>query len=357
MISHSYSSFDIKPSSANDTPDRAQSVSLDTFNLKYARTEPTSPTVRMMSDFRGIEPGPFYHATLQRYCRPTDLSNSTNNARVGFEPEPPARKPELKFSIERILGLRSEDETQDLNQTKPNPFDDSRLVADEVGDEYNSGEDVDEDESIDVDDTSVSDNFHHEQYDGEYVKNEDDTLKYQWLHCTRYHPPKLQRTKKKEGAKKRKLCRNPRVPFTQHQVVVLEDKFRRTHYLSSIDVAELSSALSLTETRVKIWFQNRRARERRDKGGSHKNHEALAHKTFQPLTVPSVSWPVGQTMAANNYVQYHNALDFRSSYLPPGFGIYNPGHVAKEVMGQAVDESDLSRLTSMLNNPDKSVHF
>ncbi|ELT94141.1 hypothetical protein CAPTEDRAFT_70959, partial [Capitella teleta] len=57
--------------------------------------------------------------------------------------------------------------------------------------------------------------------------------------------------------------RNPRVPFTQHQVVMLEQKFRHTHYLSSVDVAELSAKLNLTETRVKIWFQNRRARERR----------------------------------------------------------------------------------------------
>ena len=56
--------------------------------------------------------------------------------------------------------------------------------------------------------------------------------------------------KKKDGTKKRKLGRNPRVPFTQHQVAVLEHKFRRTHYLSSLDVAELSTALSLTENRV-----------------------------------------------------------------------------------------------------------
>jgi len=40
------------------------------------------------------------------------------------------------------------------------------------------------------------------------------------------------------------------VPFTQHQVKILEQKFRQTHYLSSVDVAELSAALSLTETRV-----------------------------------------------------------------------------------------------------------
>ncbi|XP_064622842.1 paired mesoderm homeobox protein 2B-like [Lineus longissimus] len=90
---------------------------------------------------------------------------------------------------------------------------------------------------------------------------------FSWLQCTRYKPPKLPRLKKKEGVKKRKLGRNPRVPFTQHQVNTLEQKFRRTHYLSSLDVAELSSALNLTETRVKIWFQNRRARERRERDG------------------------------------------------------------------------------------------
>ena len=56
--------------------------------------------------------------------------------------------------------------------------------------------------------------------------------------------------KRKDGVKKRKLGRNPRVPFTQHQVSLLEQKFRRTHYLSSVDVAELSAALNLTETRV-----------------------------------------------------------------------------------------------------------
>ena len=57
-------------------------------------------------------------------------------------------------------------------------------------------------------------------------------------------------SKRKESARKRKLGRNPRVPFTQHQVGVLEGKFCQTHYLSSVDVAELSAALNLTETRV-----------------------------------------------------------------------------------------------------------
>ena len=62
--------------------------------------------------------------------------------------------------------------------------------------------------------------------------------------------------KKKDGVRKRKLGRNPRVPFTQHQVAVLEHKFRQTHYLSSVDVAELSAALNLTETRVSNSYKN-----------------------------------------------------------------------------------------------------
>ncbi|XP_052058052.1 homeobox protein MSH-C-like [Mytilus californianus] len=99
--------------------------------------------------------------------------------------------------------------------------------------------------------------------DSDETDDEDDSLP--WLQCTRYKPPKLPRNKRKDCIKKRKLGRNPRVPFTQHQVAALEQKFRRTQYLSSMDVAELSTLLNLTETRVKIWFQNRRARERRDR--------------------------------------------------------------------------------------------
>ncbi|XP_065945113.1 homeobox protein MSX-2-like [Magallana gigas] len=119
-------------------------------------------------------------------------------------------------------------------------------------------------------------------------KEDDTTTQFSWLQCTRYKPPKLPRLKKKDGMKKRKLGRNPRVPFTQHQVAVLEHKFRRTHYLSSMDVAELSTALSLTENRVKIWFQNRRARERRDREAIQRN------QTTQPSsseTIGPTEWP------------------------------------------------------------------
>ncbi|XP_065348343.1 homeobox protein MSX-1-like isoform X2 [Cloeon dipterum] len=92
-----------------------------------------------------------------------------------------------------------------------------------------------------------------------------DSQRFEWLHCTRYRPPRLPRTRRKEGAQKRKLGRNPRIPFSSSQVSVLEQRFKQSQYLSSSDVAELANFLNLSETRVKIWFQNRRARERRDR--------------------------------------------------------------------------------------------
>ncbi|KAL9957861.1 hypothetical protein ACROYT_G034811 [Oculina patagonica] len=92
-----------------------------------------------------------------------------------------------------------------------------------------------------------------------------------WLAYTRYCPPKIPRSKPRKGSRRHKLDRNPRIPFSTSQLAALEAKFLQTQYLSGSEVRDLSSTLRVTEHRVKIWFQNRRAREKKTRAATAEN--------------------------------------------------------------------------------------
>ncbi|CAL1675853.1 unnamed protein product [Lasius platythorax] len=85
-----------------------------------------------------------------------------------------------------------------------------------------------------------------------------------WLQYTRYRPPKLPRRSYVERRIKRRTDDRPRIPFSSSQLQVLEDRYRRSAYLSRNDVVEMSATLRLPQSKIKIWFQNRRARQRRE---------------------------------------------------------------------------------------------
>ncbi|NXX78163.1 NKX12 protein, partial [Urocolius indicus] len=62
--------------------------------------------------------------------------------------------------------------------------------------------------------------------------------------------------------------RRARTAFTYEQLVALENKFRATRYLSVCGRLSLALSLSLTETQVKIWFQNRRTKWKKQHPGA-----------------------------------------------------------------------------------------
>lgn len=91
--------------------------------------------------------------------------------------------------------------------------------------------------------------------------------------------------------------RRPRALFSHAQVYELERRFAVQKYLTAHEREQLASMLHLTETQVKIWFQNRRYKSKRQQIEQSRlspktcNKDAKDHLT-RDIKTPSPNFPI-----------------------------------------------------------------
>ncbi|KAI1729178.1 homeobox domain-containing protein [Ditylenchus destructor] len=124
---------------------------------------------------------------------------------------------------------------------------------------------------------------------------------------------------------KGKKTRKPRTIYSSQQLQQLQKRFINTQYLALPERAALANELGLSQTQVKIWFQNRRSKQKKQsRNGSNPERSSEDEESMRELSAPNSVGTNSTTPAATAHMMGSASTDESSQLQEPSRGRLTP---------------------------------